>query len=65
MLGGPLLWVDDAAFSITRHLHVARVSAPWGRGCDAGQTTDILRSVPDRSRPLWEVWFMTEIEGRC
>jgi hypothetical protein len=36
MLGGPLLWVDDAAFSITRHLHVARVSAPWGRGCDAG-----------------------------
>jgi len=57
-LGGPL-WVDAPAFDLSDHVRVERLHAP-------ADETELLRTVArlrrrrlDRSRPLWEIWFIT------
>jgi diacylglycerol O-acyltransferase / wax synthase len=57
-LGGPM-WVDALAFDLDNHVHVERLEPP-------GDETALLRAVArlrqrrlDRSRPLWEMWFLT------
>lgn len=63
-LGGPL-WVDDESFDIRDHVRVAPLPAP-------GEEAQLLRTVErlrrhrlDRSRPLWEIWFLPGLaEGR-
>jgi diacylglycerol O-acyltransferase len=57
-LGGPL-WVDAPAFDLGDHVRVEQLHAP------ADETT-LLRAVErlrrrrlDKSRPLWEMWFLT------
>ena len=58
-LCGPALWVDDSAFSIDRHVHAARVEPP-GDEASLLRTAELLLRPPlDRSRPLWELWFLT------
>jgi len=61
-LGGPL-WVDARDFDFREHVGVLRVSAP-------GKEPDVLAAVEhlrrrrlDRSRPLWEMWFLTGVAG--
>jgi diacylglycerol O-acyltransferase / wax synthase len=56
-LGGPL-WVDAPAFDLSDHVRVERLHAP-------GDETELLRAVArlrrrrlDKSRPLWEMWFL-------
>jgi diacylglycerol O-acyltransferase / wax synthase len=56
-LGGPL-WVDAPAFDLSDHVRVERLHAP------ADEAT-LLRAVErlrgrrlDKSRPLWEMWFL-------
>lgn len=57
-LGGPL-WVDAASFVLAHHVQVAQVPAP-GDDVQLLQTAERLRRRPlDRSRPLWEMWFLT------
>ena len=63
-LCGPPLWVDDPDFSIARHVHAARVDPP---GDEAGllRTAELLlRPRLDRSRPLWELWFLPGLPDR-
>jgi diacylglycerol O-acyltransferase len=57
-LGGPL-WVDAPAFDLSDHIRVERLDA------SADEAT-LLRAVErlrqrrlDKSRPLWEMWFLT------
>jgi WS/DGAT/MGAT family acyltransferase len=62
-LCGPSLWVDDPAFSIDRHVNAARIDPP-GDEASLLRTTDLLlRPLLPRSRPLWELWFLTGLAG--
>jgi diacylglycerol O-acyltransferase / wax synthase len=62
-LGGPV-WVDDPAFDVARHVRVMALPAP-------GDETQLLLTVEElrrnrlvRSRPLWEMWFLTGLPER-
>jgi diacylglycerol O-acyltransferase len=57
-LGGPL-WVDAPAFNLSDHVGVDRLQSP-------ADEAELLRTVAqlrkrrlDKSRPLWEIWFLT------
>lgn len=64
-LRGPPLWVDDQRFAIDHHVHETTVASPGG---DAQLLEAVTRSygpLLDRSRPLWELWFLTGLsDGR-
>lgn len=62
-LGGPALWVDDPAFAIDRHIRTAVVAPPGDEGSILTTAEQILGSLLDRSHPLWELWFLTGVEG--
>jgi len=56
-LGGPL-WVDAPHFDVRDHVQVAQLPIP-GDEAQLLQTTEQLRRRRlDRSRPLWEAWFL-------
>ncbi len=56
-LGWPL-WVDAPGFDLRNHVRVAQVPDPG----DEGQLLDTIEQLRahrlDRSRPLWEIWFL-------
>lgn len=54
------VWVDDDDFDLDRHLHHIAVPAPRTRTELATLCSHIAAQPLDRSRPLWEMWF---IEG--
>ena len=61
-LGGPL-WVDAPAFDLDDHVRVEQLPA-------AADEAELLRTVArlrrrrlDRSRPLWEMWFLPGLPG--
>ncbi len=57
-LGGPL-WVDAPQFDINKHVRVFSLPAHAGEA-QLLPTIEQLRKVRlDRSRPLWEMWFLT------
>ena len=58
-LGGRPLWVDDDQFVIDNHLHQAAVEPPGGDRELLETATRVYEQVLDRSRPLWEMWFLT------
>ena len=62
-LGGPL-WMDAATFDLGEHIAEVPLAAP-------GDEAQLLRTVEqlrrrrlDRSRPLWEMWFLTGLQDR-
>jgi diacylglycerol O-acyltransferase / wax synthase len=62
-LGGPL-WVDAANFDLDNHIAELRLPPP-------GDEVQLLRAVEelrrrrlDRSRPLWQMWFLTRLPDR-
>lgn len=61
-LGRPL-WIDAPGFDIRDHVRAIEIAAPH----DERQlllTVEHLRQRPlDRSRPLWEMWFLTGMPG--
>jgi diacylglycerol O-acyltransferase / wax synthase len=61
-LCGPPLWVDDAGFSIDRHVGAAPVAPPGDEASLLDAAELLLRPRLDRSRPLWELWFLTGLE---
>lgn len=62
-LCGPPLWVDDPAFSIHRHVYSAAVDAPGDERALLDTAATLLRSRLDRSKPLWELWVLSGLQG--
>ena len=56
-LGGPL-WVDAPAFDLNDHVHVERLDAPADEAELLRAVARLRRRPLDRSRPLWEMWFL-------
>jgi diacylglycerol O-acyltransferase len=64
-LGRPY-WVDDPHFDVEFHLRELALPAPGTREQLGEQVARIHARQLDRSRPLWEVYVITGIEGgRC
>ncbi|MFI5168450.1 MAG: wax ester/triacylglycerol synthase family O-acyltransferase [Thermoanaerobaculales bacterium] len=63
-LGGPL-WVDAPAFDISDHVRVLPLPAPGEEAQLLVVVEELRRRRLDRSRPLWEMWFLPGLpEGR-
>jgi hypothetical protein len=56
-LGGPL-WLDAPTFDITQHVRVVPVFDAGDQSVLAAVERLLQRRL-DRSRPLWEMWFIT------
>jgi WS/DGAT/MGAT family acyltransferase len=61
---GPPLWVDAPSFDIGEHVRVAAVAAPGDDAALLCQVERLNRQRLDRSRPLWEIWFLTGLSDR-
>jgi WS/DGAT/MGAT family acyltransferase len=62
--GGPL-WVDDERFAIEHHVHEAAIDAPGGDAQLLEAAARVYAGLLDRTRPLWELWFLTGLsDGR-
>lgn len=62
---GPPLWVDAPAFDLSRHVQVSPLPPPGGEAELLAATEQVRRRRLDRSRPLWEMWFLPGLtEGR-
>jgi WS/DGAT/MGAT family acyltransferase len=57
-LGGPL-WVDAPAFDLNDHIGVEPLNAPADEAELLRAVARLRRRPLDRSRPLWEMWFLT------
>jgi diacylglycerol O-acyltransferase / wax synthase len=56
-------WEDDPDFSVDRHVHRARLRRPGGdKQLRAFLEKRVSRPL-DRSRPLWEAWFVDGYHG--
>jgi len=62
-LQGQPIWIDDADFDLACHVRHAGLPAPG----DASRLKELaarIASQPlDRSRPLWELWFVEGLAG--
>lgn len=57
------VWVKDPDFCIDNHVKSARVDEPGGRA-ELEKKIAEFHAVPlDRSRPLWDLWVLTGLEG--
>jgi len=61
-LGGPL-WVDAPAFDLADHVRVAPLPAPGDENQLLLAAERLRRQRLDRSRPLWEMWFLPGLPG--
>ena len=57
-LGGPL-WVDAPAFDLNDHVRVEQLHAPADEAELLRAVARLRRRRLDKSRPLWEMWFLT------
>lgn len=57
-LGGPL-WVDAPSFDLTQHVQTSRIPAPGDERQLLLTVERLRRRRLDRTRPLWEMWFLT------
>lgn len=56
-------WEDDPDFSLSHHLHHARLRKPGGDAQLRAFLEKKVRRPLDRSRPLWETWLVDGYEG--
>jgi WS/DGAT/MGAT family acyltransferase len=56
------LWVEDPSFDLDFHLRRAALPSPGGAGELAAFTAEIASRPLDRSRPLWEMWYVEGVE---
>ncbi|HXN77707.1 MAG TPA: wax ester/triacylglycerol synthase domain-containing protein, partial [Candidatus Dormibacteraeota bacterium] len=65
LLGGKPLWVDDDKFAIQHHVHHMAVEPPGDELQLLDAAARLYGDLLDRSRPLWELWFLTGVsDGR-
>lgn len=61
-LGRPV-WIDDPDFELDYHARRAALPDPGGAEELAAFAADVASRPLDRSRPLWEMWFVEGVEG--
>ena len=59
---GRPIWVDDQRFDINYHVRLTAVPRPGTRDQLLALTGRIQSQLLDRSRPLWELWFVEGLE---
>lgn len=57
------VWVRDGDFDIDHHVRTLEVPAPGGRAELEATIADLHATPLDMSRPLWELWVLTGLEG--
>jgi diacylglycerol O-acyltransferase / wax synthase len=62
-LGGPL-WVDAANFDLDNHIAELRLPSPGDEAQLLHATEELRLQRLDRSRPLWQMWFLTGLPNR-
>jgi WS/DGAT/MGAT family acyltransferase len=62
-LGGKVLWVDDSHFDIQHHVHATEIAQPVGDLQLLDAAARIYSQLLDRSRPPWELWFLTGLSA--
>jgi len=62
-LQGRPLWVDDDRFDVCWHVHQTAVDLPGGDAELLVAAARICERLLDRTRPLWELWFLTGLSG--
>jgi len=60
-LGRPI-WVDDDHFDISYHVRLTALPSPGTRQQLLTLTERVEAQMLDRSRPLWELWFVEGLE---
>jgi len=60
---GEPIWVDDERFDIGYHVRLTALPAPGTRSQLLALFERVQSQVLDRSRPLWELWFVEGLEG--
>lgn len=60
---GPPVWVDDAGFDIGEHVRVRAIPPPGDEAALLQACQELTGPALDRSRPLWELWFLTGLAG--
>jgi len=60
---GEPVWVDDERFDIAYHVRLTALPAPGTRDQLLALYERVQAQVLDRTRPLWELWFVEGLEG--
>jgi len=63
LLQGKALWVDHDRFDIHQHVRDRAVDPPGGDIELLDAAARICGDLLDRSRPSWELWFLTGLSG--
>jgi diacylglycerol O-acyltransferase len=61
-LGRPV-WIDDARFDLAYHVRRTALPAPGDDDALCDLMGRLMSPMLDRTRPLWEVWFVEGLEG--
>jgi WS/DGAT/MGAT family acyltransferase len=57
------LWIEDPDFDLDRHIRRVAVPSPGGDRELAVLAAELNAIQLDRSRPLWEMWYIEGLEG--
>ncbi|OLL17718.1 MULTISPECIES: wax ester/triacylglycerol synthase family O-acyltransferase [unclassified Rhodococcus (in: high G+C Gram-positive bacteria)] len=57
---GPPVWVDDPHFDISCHVRTRALPAPGDEATLLRTCAELDEPRLDRSRPLWEMWLLTD-----
>ena len=60
---GRPIWVDDLRFDIAYHVRLTALPVPGTMAQLLALTARIEGQLLDRTRPLWELWFIEGLEG--
>src|SRR5659263_380043 len=60
---GRPIWVDDPRFEIGYHVRLAALPSPGTREQLLTLCSRVQAQLLDRTRPLWELWFVEGLEG--
>jgi len=60
---GHPIWVDDRRFDIGYHVRLTALPSPGTRTQLLALFERVQAQLLDRSRPLWELWFVEGVEG--
>lgn len=61
-LGRPV-WVDDERFDVAYHVRLTALPSPGTRAQLLALFERVEAQLLDRTRPLWELWFVEGLEG--